>query len=293
MSSHRETGLIGIGLLGSALAERLLKRGFTVVGFDISEDQRNKLAADGGIPCSRAEDVFRRCPVVFLSLPNSNIVAKLLEEASACIAAGQVVLDTTTGSPNEMIAIGQRLRERGVHYVETTVAGSSEQLRNGTAKLFVGGESPVVEELAPLLSIVADAYFHVGSVGTASRFKLVHNLVLGLHRAVLAEGLTFAEAAGLDPKLVLEILKQTPAASAVMETKGHRMLERDFAPQAKLAQHLKDVRLIIAEGKQHGAHTPLSLLHEELLQRAVDLGCGDADNAAVIEAFRPRPPTSP
>jgi 3-hydroxyisobutyrate dehydrogenase-like beta-hydroxyacid dehydrogenase len=124
-------------------------------------------------------------------------------------------------------------------------------------------------------------------VGTASRFKLVHNLVLGLNRAVLAEGLSFAKVLGFDPERVLEILKETPACSKVMESKGRKMVSGDRAPQARLSQHLKDVRLIVAAAEQRGLPIPLSRVHQQLLERAERLGFGDADNSAVIEAYRP------
>ena len=109
--------------------------------------------------------------------------------------------------------------------------------------------------------------------------------MLGLNRAVLAEGLSLARACGIDLSVALEVLKATPAYSAAMDTKGPKMIARDFTPQARLAQHLKDVGLIRELARRHSATTPLSDVHEALLQQAVQLGFGDADNSAVIEAF--------
>lgn len=115
--------------------------------------------------------------------------------------------------------------------------------------------------------------------------KLAVNLVLGLHRAVLAEGLAFAEACGLDPRQTLEILKSGPAASRVMDVKGEKMLTGDFALEARLSQHLKDVRLILDAGRAARSPLPLSTLHAELLQALVERGCGDLDNSAIRKAF--------
>jgi 3-hydroxyisobutyrate dehydrogenase-like beta-hydroxyacid dehydrogenase len=116
--------------------------------------------------------------------------------------------------------------------------------------------------------------------------KLVVNMVLGLNRAVLAEGLAMAERCGIAPAAALDMLKATPAYSAAMDTKGPKMVARDFSPQARLSQHFKDVRLIRELASRVGAATPLSVVHEELLARAVALGLGDADNSAIIEVFR-------
>ena len=115
--------------------------------------------------------------------------------------------------------------------------------------------------------------------------KLAVNLVLGLNRAVLAEGLSFAERLGLDRTTTLEVLKAGPAASAVLTTKGQKMLDRDFEPQARLAQHLKDVRTILETGSAIGARLPLSGTHQVLLEELVEAGMGDPDNSVVIKAF--------
>ena len=124
------------------------------------------------------------------------------------------------------------------------------------------------------------------TLGAAAKFKLVHNLVLGLNRAAMAEGLAFAEALGFDLGTTVDVLLETPAASAAMATKGMKMATRDYSPQARLAQHHKDVRLILEEATLHGLDLPLSEVHDLLLSRAEQLGWGDADNSAIIEALR-------
>ena len=111
--------------------------------------------------------------------------------------------------------------------------------------------------------------------------KLVTNLVLGLNRAALAEGLAFAEAAGVDPQAALEVLRGSAAYSRQMDTKGDTMLTGDYAPVARLSQHLKDVRLMLALADRTGLSLPLSNTHRELLERAEDLGLGELDNSAI------------
>ena len=127
--------------------------------------------------------------------------------------------------------------------------------------------------------------YHVGPCGSGIRMKLVFNLVLGLNRAVLAESLAFASRYGLSSRQALEILKVGPSYSRVMDTKGPKMLRRDFEPEARLSQHLKDVRLILAAGESCGAKLPLSELHSRLLADAERLGFGAADNSAIFESF--------
>ena len=182
--------------------------------------------------------------------------------------------------------MGQHVLARGGRYLDATIAGSSTQVRAGEVILMVGGDSNDVATCDELFLAFASRIFHVGTVGAGARMKLVVNLVLGLNRAVLAEGLCFAERFGVDPRQALEVLRAGPAFSRVMETKANKMLDEDFTPQARLAQHWKDVRLILSAGEQFGAKLPLSTLHEALLSKLIQSGFGDLDNSAIVKAFQ-------
>jgi 3-hydroxyisobutyrate dehydrogenase-like beta-hydroxyacid dehydrogenase len=282
----RTVGMIGLGLLGSAIAERLLAAGFEVVGYDVEDARRQALTGVGGKAVDDAGDVFAKCVPVLLSLPNSGVVAQVVSATGESIRPDALVIDTTTGDPQAAEAMGRQLAARGVRYLDATVAGSSEQARQGEVLVMVGGEESAFTAASAVLATFAADAFYVGPWGAGSRMKLVVNLVLGLNRAVLAEGLTLAEALGLDPQRALELLQASAAYSKVMDIKGQKMLDRDFQPQARLSQHLKDVRLILEAGGRTGAALPLSSLHRELLERAEVAGWGDADNSAVIEVFR-------
>ena len=118
--------------------------------------------------------------------------------------------------------------------------------------------------------------------------KLVVNLAIGLNRAVLAEALAFGESYGFESEKVLEVLMASPGHSRMMDSKGQKMVDRDFAPQARLRQHLKDVRLILDAAKCTSASTPLTELHATLLQQLADAGFGDEDNSAILRAFLPK-----
>jgi len=282
---HRSVGLIGLGLLGSALAERFLRAGHAVVGYDIDPDRRRVLASLGGRPTDSIGNVVRDAGRTVLSLPTTEVVEEVLAEAAADMRPGLVVLDTTTGDPDRRPAVGARLAASGVRYLDAGVVGSSEVVRAADAVALVGGDQTDADACADLFRCFTREWFYLGPWGTAARMKLVVNLVLGLNRAVLAEGLAFARACGLDPAVALGVLRAGAAYSRVMDTKGPKMVGGDFDPQARLAQHLKDVRLILAEAERSGATVPLSKLHRDLLDRLVAAGFGDADNAAIIRAF--------
>jgi 3-hydroxyisobutyrate dehydrogenase-like beta-hydroxyacid dehydrogenase len=287
-----ELGQVGLGLLGGALAEAFLRAGFRVRGFDVAGERRAALAERGGVPVAALADLAG-CGRLVLCLPSSDVVEYVVAELSPLLRPGTVVLDTTTGDPGRTAAVGAALAARGIDYLDATVAGSSAEARAGNAVVMVGGRREAVEGCADLLGCFAREWFHLGPAGSGARMKLVVNLVLGLNRAALAEGLAFARACGLDAAEALRVLTAGAAYSRAMDAKGEKMVKGDFAPVARLAQHLKDVRLILAEAERAGACVPFSTLHAGLLERLAEAGFGDEDNSAVIRAFGEIRPGSP
>jgi len=270
-----QIGLLGCGLLGSAMAERLRSAGFQVLGYD-SHPSR----------CMGARSpaqVATECRRIVLCLPHSGIVQGVLSEIGPKLSAGSILIDATTGSPESCASLAARYR-----YVDATIGGSSRLVRERKAIVIAGGEKALFEDCRDLFETFAERVFHVGPAGYGARMKLAVNLVLGLNRAALAEGLAFAEAYGLDPALTLEVFQAGPSYSAAMRAKGRKMLDRNYAPEARLAQHHKDVRLILDAGKACGAKLPLSTLHDRLLSEASQMGLADQDNSAIIEWFRSR-----
>lgn len=277
-------GIIGIGLVGTAIAERLLAAGYQVLGYDVRTEQMQVLERLGGKPSDLLS--VAGCERLILSLPTSKIVATVMETIAPHLHRGGVVIDTTTGAPEDAVVLAERLATHDLDYVDATVGGSSRQVRTREAIFICGGTDNAFTRCVDLFDQCCRQAFHVGPAGSGARMKLVMNLVLGLSRAVVAEGLEFARASNIDPHLALDILKASPAYSRVMDTKGHRMLNDQFDPEARLSQHLKDVRLILASGEASGAYLPLSSVHRDLLEAAEAAGYGTSDNSAIIKVFQ-------
>jgi 3-hydroxyisobutyrate dehydrogenase-like beta-hydroxyacid dehydrogenase len=285
----RTVGMVGLGLMGTAMSTRLLRAGFDVLGYDVDQPARQALEDAGGRVGESAAQVALECDTVMLSLPDADVAAAVIEAMKASLRAGQVIVDTTTGDPQQAEAAGGRLAARGVRFLDATIAGSSAQVYDGQVIVMAGGTSEAFSRAREVLETFAREVFHVGPWGSGSRMKLVVNLVLGLNRAVLAEGLSLADALGLDQRAALGILRTSAAYSRVMDTKGDKMLARDFSPQARLSQHLKDVKLILAAAERTGIELPLSLQHRALLEAVEAAGHGQLDNSAIVLAFlKPR-----
>src|SRR5688572_6466344 len=222
----------------------------------------------GGVPAHSPADAARGAAVVMTCLMTADLVGEVLLGPDGAIDAaspGVLVIDNSTIHPDASAALAARLAARGIPMLDAPVAGSSGQARRREAPVMVGGDAEVFARGRPILDALSERVRHVGPSGAGARAKLVVNLVLGLNRLALAEGLLFGLRQGLDGQALLAILKESSAYSRAMDIKGERMIEGNFQAEGKLAQHLKDVELMLEVG--HGAGAPLlaTALHRQLL----------------------------
>ena len=289
LTSH--IGLIGIGLVGTAIAERLLAENFDVIGFDIEPVKCEQLEKLGAKAVDNPAQVAEHTDRIILSLPNTEIVLKVVEGPSGILEAGKLpryIIDTTTGDPEKTVALAKRLNEKDINFLDAPFSGSSQQVRDKQITFMVGGERAAYEQCMDIFQTLGAEIFYLGDSGNGSRAKLASNLVLGLNRLALAEGLVFASKLGLDANAFLELLKVTPAYSAAMDVKGKKMLDGDFTAQARLSQHHKDVSIMLKYSEKLGQELPLSKVHLDVLKKAIKAGDGDLDNSAVIREIERR-----
>lgn len=288
-SDRPAISLVGLGLMGSALAPRLLAQGYRLFVWN-----RTREKADPWIELGAhwTENPLAESPRVILSLYSSEVVEAVLGPWLASITPRQIIIDTTTGQPSESRRWEERLATRGAAYLDAPISGSSEQTRQGQSTVIVGGNREAFDRCLDLWPVLGKKVFYVGTSGNAAQMKLVSNLVLGLNRAALAEGLVLAERLGIDGHLALDVLRGSAAYSQQMDTKGAKMLNRDYSVQAKLSQHLKDLRLILAAAQSVDMHPRLVDVHRNLLELGEQMGLGELDNSAVIEVIRQAGPAA-
>jgi 3-hydroxyisobutyrate dehydrogenase-like beta-hydroxyacid dehydrogenase len=272
-------GLVGTGLFGTALVDRLLAQGYPTLVYNRTRSKAAPLLARGAI---WSDNPLAECRRVLFSLYTSDQVEKVIEQMNSRPLQGRIVVDTSTSDPQLTVEVGTRLGRLGLKYLEAPFSGSSEQARNHQATAIVSGDWDVFGDCGDLWDCLAAKTFYVGAWGNAAKMKLVTNLVVGLNRAVLAEGLVFAKSAGLSMANALEVLLNSPAYSRIMDAKGGKMVNSDFTPQARLAQHIKDVKLILKEAARGNATLPISTVHLDLLEQADAAGLGDLDNSAIF-----------
>ncbi len=288
MQSNIHIALVGLGLMGSALANRLIAAGMPVMGFDPESDRRDALERNGGHPAS-LKDLAQQCDVLVLAVFDGSQVESVFDILEPAAGAGHrpTVICTTTCDPDDIDRIAARADRAGIAFVEAPISGTSRDVRAGEASALVSGAADVIERWTPLLTTLCPCIVPVGKIGDASRIKLAINLVLQSNRAALAEGIVFAETIGLDPAAFLSAVRASAAYSRVMDAKGEKMLQRDFRPQSRIAQTLKDAELIINEAQKHQLTLPMTSTQAALLRQAIALKGGECDSAAVIAAIEP------
>jgi len=202
--------------------------------------------------------------------------------------SGKIVLCMSTCDPDRVAALARRVIPRGIRYLDLPVSGTSDQVRRGDGVALIGGDTAIADDTKEILDALFARRFHVGQVGDGGRAKLAVNLVLGLNRLALAEGLVFAERLGLDPAAFLDVARGCASYSQVMDTKGPKMVRADFSAEGRVRQTLKDAHLMLDQAAAAGQKLSLLELHADILEACVRAGEADLDNSAVIKEVRRR-----
>jgi 2-hydroxy-3-oxopropionate reductase len=286
MASRTPVGVIGVGLMGEVYARRLVAAGFTVIGYDI-DPAKNERLAQFGAQAGSLSDIAQKCDPIVVAVFNTEQVEDVVEHALTPAASGKIVLVTSTCDPDRIAALGARVGDK-LRFLEMPVSGTSEQVRQGDGVGLIGGDKSIAADAAPVLDALFAKSFHIGKIGDGGRAKLAVNLILGLNRLALAEGLVFAARLGLDPAAFLDVARRSAAASQVMDTKGPKMICGDFAPEGRVRQTLKDTKLMLDQAHKAGQQLPLLQIHADVLESCVRNGDGEQDNSIVIEEIRRR-----
>jgi 3-hydroxyisobutyrate dehydrogenase-like beta-hydroxyacid dehydrogenase len=286
MASRSPVGLVGFGLMGEVYAGRLVAAGFSVAAYDVDAAKAERMAQIG-VRAATLADIADTCDPIVLAVFSTDQVEDVVERALLPGAAGKIVICTSTCDPDRIAALGARIGDR-LRFLEVPVSGTSAQVRAGGGLGLIGGDARTADGAAPVLDALFPRRCHIGGIGDGGRAKLAINLILGLHRLALAEGLIFAERLGLDPAAFLKFARASAAESQVMGTKGPKMVSGDFAPEGRVRQTLKDVHLMLDQAKRLGQQLPLLAINAGVLQACVDHGEADLDNSIVIEEIRRR-----
>ena len=282
--------VIGLGRMGRPIAATLRRSGFDVHGWN-----RTPLSADqlGGLPTWEGLGEAVRVPTILLVLADSDAVDDVLASVDHLLGAGQVIVDLGSSDPARSRANAERLRERGVGWVDAPVSGGPEGAERGTLAIMAGGETDDLGNVRPVLDALGRVV-HVGGPGAGHTVKVVNQVIVGLALEAVAEALALAERAGLDPAVVRTALRGGSADSRVLQIQGARMAERDFAPRGSVRTMQKDGRLGLDFAESLGLELPHLRSLAAVWDQLVANGHGDDDCTVLIMRLIDRayePPT--
>ena len=281
-------GVVGLGLLGHAVASRLRAAGHDVIGHDVVPERVQALVALGGRAGGSVAGVVEAADPVCVVLPSLAAVEEVVLGPAGIAAAarrGRTVVQISTISPALTERLARDCGARGLGFLDCPISGTSGMVERGDGIIFVGGERALYDRWRPLLETVLPRAVFIGAAGQAMALKLVANLLVALNSAAAAEALSMAERAGLDARLALEVLTSSAATSRMLEVRGPMIARREFPPQMKLELFLKDLHLIQDAAAAVGAPLPLTDVAERLYAAARDAGHGGDDLAVVVTAL--------
>ena len=294
MNQATPVGVIGIGLMGMACAKRMRAAGLELLGYDVDTKKIESFVKLGGKAAHSVAEIAQSCHKIVLAVFNTEQVEQTIDALVAAVPGGaepRIALCVSTCDPDRISKLFARTPANKVRYVEAPVSGTSGQTEQGDALGLIGGDPAAAEEARDVLDAICPRRHHLGAAGNGGRAKLAINLILGVNRAALAEGLVFAQKLGLDPGVFLKVARESAAQSQVMDIKGPKMVSGDYTPHGFITQTRKDFLLMLEQAKERGQGLPLAETYVSIVNGCVAAGEGDLDNSAVIEEIRRRKPS--
>lgn len=280
---------VGLGAMGAPMAENLVKRQFRVTGFDMRESAREALVAAGGHAAESAAAAAAGAEALVLMVVNAAQARVVLFEGGAleALAPGAVVILMATCPPGEVEAIATQVTASGRRFVDAPVSGGVVGARAATLSIMVGAPDDSFALAKPILDAMGDKVFHVGqSAGQGATVKTVNQLLCGVHIAVAAEALSLAEKAGIDGRVLFEIMGGSAASSWMLKDRGPRMHEAEPTVSSAVDIFVKDLSIVLDAGRAARTALPLAAAAHQMFLAASGLGHGGRDDSQVVRAYR-------
>jgi 3-hydroxyisobutyrate dehydrogenase-like beta-hydroxyacid dehydrogenase len=284
----KRIGIIGVGLLGSAVASRLLQAKFQVKSYDTRPAQVKALQSQGLIAAASIREAVAQAAAVFTILPSlESVETTILGEGGLIETAPRecTLIQMSTISPELTRRLAAAALAGGLGFLDTPMSGTSAMVERGDCTIFVAGDRARAGACQAIFDAIARKTHYVGDAGMASLAKLATNLLVGLNTAALAEALVLGTKGGLSPDVLVEILKESAGASKMVDVRGPLMANRRFDAQMKIDLFLKDFKLILEEGLRLGVPLPLTSVTQQLTTATATAGRGNEDLAAIITTF--------
>ena len=280
--AKERVGMIGLGIMGSAMSANLVKGGFEVHGYDIVPAARRKLAAPGGKPCRSVTEVAKRCEIIVTSLPSSAALAAVAKEIAAARVRRRILVETSTLPLEDKLAAQKTLAAAGITALDCPLSGTGAQARTRDLVVYASGSKAAYLRCRPVFDAFARAHHLLGPYGDGSRMKFIANLLVAIHNVSAAEAMTLARKAGLDPQLVYRVVGDGAGGSRMFQVRGPMMVAEDYSEATmKVEVWQKDMAIIGAFAAGLDCPTPLFSAAAPIYTAAMASGHAREDTASV------------
>jgi L-threonate 2-dehydrogenase len=290
----KTVGIVGLGIMGSAIARNLVDRGWRVVGFDTDATRRAELAQAKVEIVDNAGHVAREAPIIMTSLPNPSAVEEVAQAIAASGQPSRIVVELSTLTIADKLRFEAILKQAGHVALDCPLSGTGAQAKTRDLVVYASGDSGAIARCAGLFADFARQSADLGAFGNGSRMKFVANHLVAIHNVATAEAMILAERAGLDPKMVVDMVGPGAGGSRMFQMRAPMMVAGVYEPATmKVSTWKKDMAIIAEFADQVGCATPLFTLTQPVYAEAMAMGLGDQDTAAVFEVLKKTIVTAP
>jgi len=278
-------GIIGTGMLGSAVGMHLLDSGFELTAYNRTKSKTIELTKKGAMVVDFPKDVAKSSDVVITIVKNADAVKDVSFGNNGIVEGrhdGLVVADMSTINPVESKIIAKKFSEHGITMLDIPVMGGPNVAIDGKLVMMASGDKIIFEKHRKVFDTISNQIFFLGEVGTAHAVKLAMNIQIALLALAISEGITLARGANVDPEIFLKILNSTYFKTGMSENKAYKMIKGSFEPTFTLTNLKKDLDTINEAARAFGVNLPISAKANEIFQKAVDAGFGDLDYTAIL-----------
>lgn len=283
----KTVGIIGLGIMGSAIAPNLIERGWRVVGFDIDAARCTEMARAGIIIAESAALVVRDAPIVMTSLPTPKAVMEVAQSIAESGQPPRIVVELSTLTLADKLRFEEILQKAGHIALDCPLSGTGAQAKLRDLVVYASGDRKAIAQCTSLFADFAKQSADLGAFGNGSRMKFVANHLVAIHNVATAEAMVLAERAGLDAQMVVDLVGPGAGGSRMFQMRAPMMVERSYEPATmKVSTWKKDMAIIAEFAEDVGCKTPMFTLTEPVYTEAMAMGLGDQDTASVFEVLK-------
>lgn len=279
-------GFFGLGTMGLPMAKNLQqKSGYPIIGYDPVPERMSEFEKSGGKSTGDVKGLYNTCEIIFLCLPNNNVVESTISSIIQNGRKGTIIVDLSSTSPSIIQRLCQEALYHDMSLLDSPVSGGEIGAINGKLVMLCGGDREVFNKVEPLLKCMGSTVTLLGKSGSGDIAKLANNMILACSLASMAEAFAYVAKAGLNTLDFYNAIKDGFASSVALTARGPKMIEHDFTPSARLSIHQKDLRNALSFAQEMGVEIPMTNMVLDFMNELTEMGCANEDHSVLSKLY--------